>query len=216
MSDETHHFTIEGSLSPLERDALQELGSIGAAHAATALAQMLGKRVDISVPTADIVKLDKVSTLVGGDDQLVASVCLELLGDARGVIAVLLPRPTALALADVLMGQEPGSSSVLTEVGKSALLELGNIITGAYLTALSNLLGIFLLASVPSLHFDMAGPLAKAIMQKLQDGRGHAFVIYTEFRTASASLSGHFLLAPDTLTIQTVVQAIHRLLGDRR
>jgi len=90
-------------LSPMQEDTLRELGNMGAGHAATALAQLIGRRVDIGIPEAGAMDVSRVAELIGGD-QVVAAVTARLLGESRGAMAVLLKRADAMALADLLQG----------------------------------------------------------------------------------------------------------------
>ena len=78
-------------LTPAQLDALKEVGNIGAGHGATALSQMLGKKIRITVPRASILALGDVPHLVGDPQTLVAGLCLTILGDATGKIFLLFP-----------------------------------------------------------------------------------------------------------------------------
>lgn len=203
------------SLSPLQEDALRELGSIGAAHTATALAQLIGRRMEISVPVVKIMKLEQIHELMGGEDQPVACISAQLFGGARGTILALLPRRNALALSDALLGQAPGASTEITEVSKSALLELGNMLFGAYLTAISNLLGVMLLASVPTLVIENTGALVDMMRQQAENGQRRMLVVHTYFQNTESTLSGHVLFTPEKSTIDAMLNAVHRLLGGK-
>lgn len=203
------------SLSPLQEDALRELGSIGAAHAATALAQLIGRRMDISVPVVKIMKLEQIYELMGGKEQPMACISAQLFGGARGAILVLLPQGNALALSDALLGQSLGTSTEFTEMSKSSLLELGNILSGAYLTAISNLLGVMLLASVPTLIIEDAGTLVDWMRQQVGNGHRHVLVVHTHFQDTESTLFGHVLFTPEKTTIDAMLNAVHRLLSGK-
>jgi chemotaxis protein CheC len=195
-----------------QKDAIRELGSIGAAHAATALSQLLGRRVDISAPTATVLKLEEARGLLETDD-IQTYLHSDLLGDASGTILVLFPQQAGFIMADLLMGREPGSTSELDEMSTSALVELANILSGAYLTAISNLLDLVLLASVPKLHYDLTEASSGWPLTELENGTRCAFVVHTEFREAQMAIRGHFLLVPDESTLRAMLVAINRLTG---
>ncbi len=76
-------------LNPAQLDAMKEVGNIGAGHGATALSQLLGKRIFITVPEAKIIPLSEVPRLVGDPNTLVAGLTLSILGDATGKILLL-------------------------------------------------------------------------------------------------------------------------------
>jgi len=194
-------------LTPSQIDALKEVGNIGAGHGATALSQLLGKKINITVPHATILSLPDVSRLVGDPNTLVAGLTLSILGDATGKILLLFPRDSALHLADMLLKQPVGTSKILNEMGHSAIKEAGNILTGAYLSALNEFLGMLLLISVPTLVFDMAGALLSTISQGMEDV-DKVICIETQFVDAQEVIGGYFILVPDAVSLRALFQAI--------
>jgi len=194
-------------LTPAQIDALKEVGNIGAGHGATALSQLLGKRINITVPNATILPLAEIPLLMGDPNTLVAGLTLSILGDATGKIILLFPRDSALHLADMLLKQPVGTSKILTEMGHSAIKEAGNILTGAYLSALNEFLGMLLLISVPTLVFDMAGALLSTISQGMEEGV-KVICIETKFIDAQEVIGGYFILVPDAVSLRAIFQAI--------
>jgi chemotaxis protein CheC len=194
-------------LNPAQMDAMKEVGNIGAGHGATALSQLLGKRIFITVPKASILPLSEVPKLMGDPNTLVAGLTLSILGDATGKILLLFPRDSALHLADMLLKQPVGSSKILTEMGHSAIKEAGNILTGAYLSALNEFLGMLLLISVPTLVFDMAGALLATVTHGLEDAT-KVISIETRFIDDQEEIGGYFILVPDAVSLRAIFQAI--------
>lgn len=194
-------------LTPNQLDALKEVGNIGAGHGATALSQLLGKKVTITVPKANIIALSAIPNLVGDPNTLVAGLTLSILGDATGKILLLFPRDSALHLADMLLKQPLGSSKILTEMGHSAIKEAANILAGAYLSALNEFLGMLLLISVPTLVFDMAGALLATITQGMEEVT-KVICIETRFIDTNEVIGGYFILVPDTVSLRAIFQAI--------
>lgn len=194
-------------MTPTQVDAIKEVGNIGAGHGATALSQLLGKRITITVPKANIVPLSDISKVMGDPNTLVAGLILSILGDATGKIILLFPRDSALHLADMLLKQPLGTSKILSEMGHSAIKEAGNILTGAYLSALNEFLGMLLLISVPTLVFDMAGALLSTVTQGL-DKDSKVILIETRFLDDQQEIAGYFVLAPDAASLRAIFQAI--------
>ena len=125
------------ALNPIQLDALTEIGNIGAGHAATVLSQLLGERINITVPRINIVPLASASEIVGGPEVVVVGIYLRVFGDAPSSILFVFPRQAAMQLVDILVGRNPGTTNLLREYEQSALKEIGNILTGAFLYALS-------------------------------------------------------------------------------
>jgi len=194
-------------LTPAQLDALREVGNIGAGHGATALSQLLGKKILITVPTVNILPLDKVPGLVGDPNTLVAALVISVLGDATGKILLLFPRASALRLADMLLKQPVGSSQILNEMGHSALKEAGNILAGAYLSALNEFLGMLLLISVPTLVFDLAGAILSTMTGGMEDVH-QVICVETRFMDDQENLGGYFILAPDPVSVRAIFRAI--------
>ena len=100
-----------------------------------------------------------------------------------------------------------GTSQILDEMGHSAIKEAGNILTGAYLSALNEFLGMLLLMSVPTLVFDMAGALLTTLSQGM-DKTAKVIVIETQFIDDTKVVGGYFILVPDPVSLQAIFQAI--------
>lgn len=195
-------------LSPLQLDALREIGNVGAGNAATALSQIINNKIDMTVPQVAILPLGEVPEVVGGPDAMVAGVYLRVFGLAPGSILFLLPRDSAFYLVDMLMGRAQGETQLLNSMDESALMEIGNILAGAYLNALSYFTKLTLLPSIPALAIDMAGAILSVILIQLGQMGDHALVIETEFTTDNDGVKGHFFLIPDPGSLNTILTAI--------
>jgi chemotaxis protein CheC len=195
-------------LSSLQLDALREIGNVGAGNAATALSQVINRKIDMSVPKVSILPLGEVPEVVGGPDVMVAGVYLRVFGPAPGSILFLLPRDSAFYLVDMVMGRSEGNTVSLNSMDESALMEIGNILAGAYLNALSHFTELTMLQSIPALAIDMAGAILSIILAQLGQLGDYALVIETEFTTEKEGVNGHFFLIPDPGSLQTILSAI--------
>ena len=196
------------NLSGMQLDALREIGNVGAGNSATALSQIIQRKIDMSVPQVSILPLADVPDVVGGPDVMVAGVYLRVFGPAPGSILFLLPRESAFALVDMLMVREYGHTETLSAMDESALMEIGNILAGAYLNALSFFTNLTLLPSIPALAMDMAGAILSVILIQLGQMGDHALVIETEFSSEVEGVKGHFFLIPDPGSLSIILSAI--------
>lgn len=194
-------------LDEVQLDAIREVGNIGAGHAATALSQLIGKKVIITVPRVLCVPLTEATAVVGGSQALIAGVTMHVLGDIAAKIALILPRSSALQLAGLLTNQNTEERQVLTVLEHSAIKEAGNILAGAYLNALTEFLGMMLLQSVPQLIFDLASAVMAEITKGMPSDTDVIF-IETEFMEANRTISGHFLMIPEKNSLDLVLKAI--------
>jgi chemotaxis protein CheC len=195
-------------LSAMQLDALREVGNVGAGNSATALSQIINRKIDMTVPQVAIMPLGDVPDVVGGPDAMVVGVYLRVFGPAPSSILFLLPRESAFYLVDMLMGRQQGSTTSLTSMDESALMEIGNILAGAYLNSLSHFTNLTLLPSIPALALDMAGAILSVILIQLGQMGDHALVIETEFTTDTDGVKGHFFLIPDPGSLTTILAAI--------
>lgn len=196
------------TLNPIQLDALTEIGNIGAGHAATVLSQLLGERINITVPRINIVPLASASEIVGGPEVVVVGIYLRVFGDAPSSILFIFPRHAAMQLVDILVGRNPGTTNLLREYEQSALKEIGNILTGAFLYALSTFTGLAMLPSVPAYAMDMAGAILGTVLLDMGTVADHALVIETGFIAKDQESRGHFFLLPDLGTLDVLLNAI--------
>lgn len=196
-------------LKERQLDALKEVANIGGGHAATALSQMTNRRVMISVPRINIVRLEEVPELIGAPNEVVAAVLMHMLGDLTGRTLLLFPEAVSMRLCDMLLRRPPGGTTALGTLEQSALKEAGNILSGAYMNALSEFMQMLLLPSVPSLVVDMSAAVLTTTYLNFGHDRDFVFCVETEFRIdAEETLRGHFLLLPDMASLRAIFGAI--------
>lgn len=195
-------------LNELQLDALREVGNIGAGHAATVLSQMLNQRVEMTVPRISIVPLGEVCDSVGGSEVPMVGVYLRVFGDAPSNLLYLYPREGALTMADMVIGRPKRSSIMLGEIEGSALKEVANILTGAYIYALSAFTSLNMITSVPGLAFDMAGAILNSVLSTFGTESDYALVIETQLQVADVNASGHFFLVPDPDSLTRILDAL--------
>jgi chemotaxis protein CheC len=195
-------------LKALQLDALREVANIGAGHAATALSQMTGQTIMISVPQINIAPLEDIPNQVGSHEEPVAAVLMKILGDLTGLALLVFTQPTALRVAGLMMKKE--NLTELDEIGQSALREAGNILSAAYLNALSEFMGMILLPSPPSLAIDLSDAVMSATFLEVAQGADYAFCVETEFqlKELNETLRGFFLLLPDLGSLTAILRAI--------
>lgn len=187
-------------------DVLREIGNIGAGNATTALSQMLNTRVDMAVPQVRLMEFKEVGTTMGGEDQLVAGIYLGVEGDITGSIMFIQRKESARNMVSKLMGMELEGDD-FNEIELSALKEIGNIITGAYLNSLSTLTNFCIYPSVPELCIDMAGAIMSVPAIEFGTIGDRILMIQTDFAD-DADMSGYFILMPDEQSYDKILKAL--------
>lgn len=140
-------------------DALREIGNIGSGNAASALASMLDREVDIAVPEVRFLEVNEVVERLGGPEKLYVGLLLSLSGDVSGMIMFLLNREFAHNMLETFTGEGFDEHGALNEMNISAIQEVGNIMAASYVNAISSLTGLTINISVPSTSIDMVGSI---------------------------------------------------------
>lgn len=204
-------------IKPIHLDILREIGNIGAGHAATALSTMLNKVVDMKVPSVKVISFEEITEMVGGSENVVASVFLRIVGDAPGCMFFMLPIHQAeKLLGDLLGGQDVQlAGGEYSDMSLSALQEVGNILSGSYLTSFSDFTGLNLQPSVPATSIDMAGAILSFGLLEISAVSDYAIVIDTAFTDIKKydEVKGHFFLLPDPDSFAKIFSALGVPLG---
>ena len=197
-------------LKELQLDALREVANIGAGHAATALSQLTNRTIMIAVPEVNVRALEEVTDLVGRPDEVIAAVLMHMMGDLTGRTLLVFPQPTAVRLSELMLRRPAGSSKELGELEQSAIKEAGNILSGAYMNALSDFMGLMLLPSPPSLAVDMSSAVLSTAYLQFGTDRDFVFCVESEFymHDLHERLRGFFLLLPDVASLQAILKAV--------
>ena len=188
-------------------DVLKELGNIGAGNAMTALSQMLQCKVDMKVPQVRLLEFSEVGDLVGGDEQVMVAVFLGVEGDITGSMMFMLQEQSARHLIQkTTMGLVPEGSE-FEEMGLSAMQEVGNIITGAYLNSLSSMTSLTIFPSPPALTIDMAGAILSVPAIQFGIYGDKILLIQSQFYD-EIQLDGYFILIPDLESYEKILAAL--------
>ncbi|MCX5708943.1 MAG: chemotaxis protein CheC [Candidatus Omnitrophica bacterium] len=147
---------------------------------------------------------------MGGEDQLVVGLMLRVLGDLPSNIIFIFSQKDAIALASLLTGKQVSNSSIMTDLERSALKEVGVILANAYLGALGSFVGLGLVPTVPELIIDMAGAIVDYILIELSCKSEFALLVESEFKEPTASVTGHFFLIPNPEGLELILRSIDK------
>lgn len=188
-------------------DVLKELGNIGAGNAMTALSQMLQCKVDMKVPQVRLLDFGDVAELMGGEEQIMAGVFLAVEGDITGSMMFMVEESSARHLIrKITFGMLPEEAE-FEEMGLSALQEVGNIITGAYLNSLSSMTNMKIFPSPPAVTVDMAGAILSVPAIQFGIYGDKILLIQSQFYD-EVQLDGYFILIPDLESYDKILTAL--------
>ena len=178
-------------------DVLKEIGNIGAGNATTAMANMLNIRINMDVPRVELLTFQELGS----------AICPEVTDDITGSMMFLMKLDSAHYLVNKLMGRPADYAEDFDEMDMSALKEIGNIIAGSYLNALSAMTQLTIAPSVPYIAIDMAGAILS--VPAIQFGKigDNALMITTEFGD-EVMIEGYFILLPDLESYEKILKSL--------
>lgn len=189
-------------------DVLKEVGNIGAGNATTALAQLINSKIDMTVPKVDLLTFTELSEVVGSAEKLVVGILVNLRGDIDGMMMFVVDYATAHHLVNCIEGKDIENMDAFNEMDFSALKEIGNIIAGAYLSALSTLMNLNIIESIPYMAIDMAGAVLSVPAIAFGELGDKALLIQSKFDQAENNVSGYFILIPTEESYGKIMTAL--------
>lgn len=196
-----------------EMDILREVGSISAAHSSIALSEILGRKINLNLPSLDIIPggaiLDKITV-----DQIVISVSSHMFSGLKGNVLFVLDEKSAFKLIDMCyrINQEEKRSGVLTEMGLSLIKEVGNVVIASYIGALSMILRIFIIPSIPTL---VSGPIQQIISMAISSYSNEEYVLFVEavFEEPHQKITGSFYLILNPEAMKYIQDSCKKILA---
>lgn len=196
------------NMDSMQLDLLREIGNIGAGNATTALSQLINKRIDMGIPVVSVLEFKELAKIVGGEENPIVGILLGVEGDINGMMMFILEQGSAHNLVNMLMSKDISDFSDFNEMDMSALKEIGSIITGAYLSSLSSLTNLKIIATVPYMAIDMAGAILSVPAIEFGKIGDRALLIQTDFGGKQEKVFGYFILIPDVISYKTILKSL--------
>ncbi len=198
-------------LNTIQYDVLKEIGNIGAGNATTALSKLINSKVDMRVPKVNLIGFSELVASIGGEEATMMGILLSLSEDIKGMMLFMLDLKSATKLLNMMLtnmgAPEKREDEEFNEMHLSALNEIGNIITGAYLSALSDLTRLSIVASVPHLQIDMAGAILS--LPAIEFGKIGDKVLYIETTfNEESEINGYFILVPELDSYDRILESL--------
>ena len=189
------------------RDVLAEIGNIGAGNATTAVADMLGLRIDMSVPQVQFLPVEEIGTSIGAEDEVIVGIMLGVGSDIDGSMMFLMDMESAHHIVNRLMMRPDDYMEDFDEMDLSAVKEVGNIIAGSYLSALSGLTGLTITPTVPFVAVDMAAAILSVPAIQFGMFGDNALMIKTKF-SDELQINGYFILMPEEESYEKILSSL--------
>jgi chemotaxis protein CheC len=200
-------------LTKIQVDALQELGNIGAAHAATTLSTMLSATIEMNVPEITVIDIADIYKYVG--DEIAALVLFQITGEVSsgGYLLLYIPKESVIRLTNVMLGIQDLDRE-MNEMDESALLEVGNIMVSAFLDGTAGLLNIIMLPSPPQMVIDMPHAALQSIIASQDTGDIDEVVLFrTELKSDAHEIKSSIFLFPNKPMLEDILRMLEAMLN---
>ena len=194
-------------LNAQQKDALKEIGNIGAGNAATAFAQFLDSKIEMTVPSVDLIPINRVAEITGNEERKMAGILLKIMGQAPGNILLIITAESVKHILKLMLNKDVDIDS-LGQVEQSALKEVGNILTGAYLTSINKTTNLDLIQSVPGFAYDMAAAILSSSFISSARTSDHVLLIQTRFMSEGYQIEAHLFLIPAEGSLKKILHSL--------
>ena len=195
-------------LSSLEIDTLREIGSIGTGNAATALSQMMNKPVRITLPEVRIMEYNEAIEWIGGPEEVTAGVLVKMSGDIGGIMLSVQKLELVNVVLNAMLGENIDSYENLTELERSAMIEIGNIMISTFINALSGLANVDIKLTVPAFAVDMQGAILTVPMAEYGGMSDYLMAIGGNFVCDGKEVPCHLILSPDLRSLDFLLRKL--------
>lgn len=195
-------------LSSLEIDTLREIGSIGTGNAATALSQMMNKPVRITLPEVRIMEYNEAIEWIGGPEEVTAGVLVKMSGDIGGIMLSVQKLELVNVVLSAMLGESIDGYENLTELERSAMVEIGNIMISTFINALSGLADVDIKLTVPAFAVDMQGAILTVPMAEYGGMSDYLMAIGGNFVCDGKEVPCHLILSPDLRSLDFLLRKL--------
>lgn len=195
-------------MNDFEMSVLSEIGNVGAGNAATALSHILSDRINMSVPDLRILDVSKMTTLLGGPENEFVGILVNMDKDVRGMMLFLLELRFVCKLSEVLLNEKINDFSELSEMGRSALMEIGNILAGSYVNAIATMTNLNIELSTPQIAIDMVGAILSYPAAQFGAMGDKLLLIEEDFISSNETIRSHLLIMPEIESLQTMLESL--------
>lgn len=169
---------------------------------------MLQKPIEMHVPDVRVLDYQSVIDEMGGPEKVITGILVTLCGDIEGMIMFLLEDTFAKVVLGTFLGKENVKVIELDEGDFSAIKEMGNIMAGSYLGALSTMTGLTIDMSVPSMTVDMMGAIMNAPMIEFSEVGDKVLFINDGFIIDNIDIKSNIILIPTVQSLDILMKKL--------
>lgn len=196
--------TQDGHLFHL--DALQEIINIGGGNAATSLSKLIERKVEMEVPTLEIMEYDQIYQKIRKEDEVVKAVLMNLVGDREYGVFLFVANPAnAEKLAQMIT---PNGVELTNELIDSAVSEIVNILVHSFMTAIMKIIDIKMVSTVPIMAEDMFGSIISSVYMEQEQYDQQILIIKNEYYSLGHKIEGSLYFVPKPGVLELLLQQL--------
>ena len=188
------------NLNDLQLDVMREIGNIGAGNACTALSVLLGTTIDMSVPRIQLLGYETTTELLGGEDNIVIGLKVEVNGDLDGMMLHVVEKRFAERIINTFYAKEIDNIANLDEMDSSVLNEMANITSGAY--SIATLTSLFVNIGTPNQIPGKVSEIIKLPLSEFVKPGEKVLVVDEEFTIDDEHISSNMILALESESLE--------------
>lgn len=190
----------------LEIDVIQEIASIGAGHAATALSTLLSSKVLMSVPSLRILSTTELVELFGDPERPVVATVSQLTGDVNGSILYIIDKSLCRRLLRMMRNKTLDGFLDIDAMDQSALTEISNIVTSSYVNAIAETTRLQIRITPPQLALDMIGAVLNYPLQVTEHPGDQVLFIEDTFTDGDKEVSCYLLILLESNSLEQMMR----------
>jgi len=210
----TNSGAIYVELNETQKDALRELGNIGASHAATTLSTMLNTPIMLNVPEISIVDLHEINMKIKQEESVLVVFTMEGQMAKAGYIVLHVPHESVVQMTGIMLGLPLDPDRELNEMDESAINEIGNIMVSAFLDGTAELLRIIMLPSPPRTIFDKPKNVFNMIIKESNIQYDNVVFFKTELICDVHELNLNLFMLPNPPVLLDIVKMLEKIIED--
>ena len=196
------------NLNELQLDVMREIGNIGAGNACTALSVLLGTAIDMSVPSVSLLGYESTAEHLGGEDNIVIGLKIDITGDLEGMMVHVVEKRFAERIINTFYAKEIENIANLDEMDSSVLNEMANITSGAYANSIASLTSLFVNIGTPNQIPGKVSDIMRLPLTEFVQPGERILVVDEVFTIDDEHISSNMILALESDSLEKLFERL--------
>ena len=200
------------SISDKQLDILNEVGNIGSGHAASSLSVLLQRPVQITLPWTRLCSIEEACEVLSSPGEIGVGIEVHIEGQLDGVLLLTLSESSAMLVLEAFGSMLP-EPDLDNEMSQSALLEVGNIVTGAFVSSMCDFVKATGLSTPPGFIHDFYDAFVCNVVAAGTEGMDVVLVFKTELKVDGKAIAGELAFMPSPRALTAILERLQAMEG---